>query len=83
VVGRSPHPVGARTAIDFVGGANDWMRDRKAAADDTYAFQPDRLESRKLFARALFRAFGSMPMKTRGCRSPISRRATPSTRTRT
>ena len=34
------------------------MRDRKAAEDGTYAFEPDRLESRKLFARTLFRAFG-------------------------
>jgi len=55
-----PHTQWAHTAIDFVGAANDWMRDRKAAADGTYAFEPDRLESRKLFARALFRAFGSM-----------------------
>src|SRR6185436_16562676 len=54
-----PNSLWAHTAIDFVGGANDWMRDRKAAADGTYAFEPDRLESRKLFARALFRAFGS------------------------
>lgn len=49
----------ARTAIDFVGATNDWMRDKKAAADGRYAFQPDRLENRRLFARALFRAFGS------------------------
>ena len=54
-----PHSLWAHTAIDFVGAANDWMRDRKAAADGTYAFEPDRLESRKLFARTMFRAFGS------------------------
>ena len=54
-----PNSLWAHTAIDFVGAANDWMRDRKAAEDGTYAFEPDRLESRKLFARALFRAFGS------------------------
>ena len=53
-----PNSLGAHTAIDFVGEANDWMRDRKAAEDGTYAFEPDRLESRKLFARTLFRAFG-------------------------
>lgn len=55
-----PRTLWAHTAIDFVGGANDWMRDRMAAADGRYAFEPDRLESRRLFARALFRAFGSM-----------------------
>jgi hypothetical protein len=54
------HTLWARTAIDFVGATNDWMRDRSAAPDGTYAFEPDRLESRKLFARALFLAFGSM-----------------------
>jgi hypothetical protein len=54
-----PNKHWARTAIDFVGATNDWMRDRKAATDGTYAFEPNRLESRKLFARALFRAFGS------------------------
>jgi NlpC/P60 family protein len=54
-----PHDLWARTAIDYVGATNDWMRDRKASEDGTYAFEPDRLESRKLFARTLFRAFGS------------------------
>lgn len=49
----------ARDAIDFVGATNTWMRDRKPSADGTYAFQPDRLETRRLFARALFWAFGS------------------------
>jgi hypothetical protein len=49
----------ARTAIDFVGATNDWMRDSKANDDGTYAFRPNRLESRQLFARALFRAFGA------------------------
>jgi NlpC/P60 family len=53
-----PNTLWAHTAIDFVGAENDWMRDGKAAADGTYAFEPDRLESRKLFARTLFRAFG-------------------------
>jgi NlpC/P60 family/S-layer homology domain len=53
-----PNSLWARTAIDYVGATNDWMRDRKPAADGRYAFEPDRRESRKLFARALFRAFG-------------------------
>ena len=54
-----PNGYWAHAAIDFVGATNDWMRDRKPAADGTYAFEPDRLESRKLFARALFRAFAT------------------------
>ena len=65
-----PHTLWARSAIDFVGGTNDWMRDRKAAADGTYAFEPDRLESRKLFARALFRAFGSTLQQDPGLSFP-------------
>jgi hypothetical protein len=48
----------ARAAIDFVAGTNDWMRDRRPAADGTYAFEPDAREKRRLFARALVRAFG-------------------------
>ncbi len=48
----------ARKAIDYVGATNDWMLDSKANEDGTYAFRPKRLESRRLFARALFRAFG-------------------------
>jgi len=48
----------ARQAIDHVAAANDWMHDSKPAADGTYAFAPDARESRRLFARALFRAFG-------------------------
>jgi len=47
----------ARAAIDFVGVVNDWMLDRRPDADGTYRFQPDALESRRLFARALVRAF--------------------------
>jgi hypothetical protein len=53
-----PNSVWARTAIDYVGATNDWMRDWSADADGTYAFRPDRLESRRLFARALVLAFG-------------------------
>jgi cell wall-associated NlpC family hydrolase len=47
----------ARTAIDFVGATNDWMRDYRAAPDGTYAFKPTRLESRRLFARSVVSAF--------------------------
>jgi hypothetical protein len=49
----------ARAAIDFVAADNDWMRDSRPAADGTTAFEPDARESRKLFARALYRAFGA------------------------
>lgn len=52
-----PKPYWARTAIDYVGATNPWMLDSKQAADGTYAFDPDALESRKLFARSLVRAF--------------------------
>jgi hypothetical protein len=48
----------ARNAIDYVAASNDWMLDSKANDDGAYAFRPNRLESRQLFARALFRAFG-------------------------
>lgn len=48
----------ARNAIDHVGASNDWMLDFKATEDGTYTFRPKRLESRQLFARAIFRAFG-------------------------
>lgn len=49
----------ARVAIDHVGATNDWMRDHRAVEDGVYPFEPDALESRRLFARALFRAFGA------------------------
>lgn len=49
----------ARAAIDHVAGANDWMRDYRPLEDGAFPFKPDDLESRRLFARALFRAFGS------------------------
>ena len=48
----------AKSAIDYVAASNDWMLDSKADEDGTYAFRPKRLESRQLFARAIFRAFG-------------------------
>jgi cell wall-associated NlpC family hydrolase len=49
----------ARAAIDHVGATNDWMRDFRAADDGEFPFKPDQLERRRLFARALYRAFGS------------------------
>lgn len=47
----------ARAAIDHVGATNDWMRDYTANADGSYAFRPNRLEARRLFARSLVLAF--------------------------
>ena len=47
----------AGNAIDFVGAVNPWMRDFREAPDGTRPFKPDRLESRKLLARSLVRAF--------------------------
>ncbi len=46
----------ARTAIDFVGATNDWMRDFGQSDDGTYPFEPDAPEARRFFARALVRA---------------------------
>jgi hypothetical protein len=48
----------AREAIDFVGARHDWMRDHAAIDDGVYPFAPGERESRQLFARALYRAFG-------------------------
>jgi hypothetical protein len=42
----------ARGAIDYVAATNDWMRD----FDET-TFQPDALETRAMFARAIVKAF--------------------------
>ncbi len=47
----------AKAAIDYVGGSYAWMRDFAAGADGSYPFKPDKLESRKLFARAIVEAF--------------------------
>ena len=47
----------ARWAIDLVAGTHAWMRDFDPLPDGTYPFRPDRLEPRRLFARALVRAF--------------------------
>jgi hypothetical protein len=52
-----PKSYWAKTAIDYVGGTESWMRDFKQNADGTYLFKPDSLESRKLFARTVVRAF--------------------------
>jgi hypothetical protein len=49
----------ARAAVDHVAGVNDWMRDYRPLEDGAYPFEPDDLETRRLFARALVRAFGS------------------------
>ena len=47
----------AGKAIDFVGEANNWMRDFRVDAEGRYPFKPDKLETRKLLARAIVRAF--------------------------
>jgi hypothetical protein len=47
----------ARTAINYVGSTYGWMRDYPKNGNGTYDFKPDRLETRKLFARALVKAF--------------------------
>jgi len=53
----------ARTAIDYVGSANRWMRDYPANSDGTFPFRPEVKETRKLLARAVVRAFaGSEPI---------------------
>lgn len=49
----------AKAAIDHVAGSRRWMRDFRANDDGTVPFEPDRLESRRLFARALVRAFAN------------------------
>ena len=47
----------ARAAIDHVAGTNAWMRDYAPDADGNRRFRPDVFESRKLWARAIVRAF--------------------------
>lgn len=47
----------AKGAIDFVGKANDWMRDFAAKPDGTVPFKPDMTETRKYLARAVVKAF--------------------------
>ncbi len=46
----------ARTAINYVGSAETWMRDFAADPDGTYPFQPGTIETRKYFARAVVQA---------------------------
>lgn len=47
----------ARGAIDYVGESFRWMRDYPALNDGSVPFKPGRLETRKLFARAVVKAF--------------------------
>jgi hypothetical protein len=48
----------ARSAIDYVAGARGWMRDfHRSDARGRYAFKPEALERRRLFARSLVKAF--------------------------
>ena len=47
----------AKRAIDYVGKANDWMRDFEATPEGTVPFKPDMLETRKYLARAVVKAF--------------------------
>ena len=47
----------ARSAINYVGATNDWMRDFAPNLDGTYQFQPSTIETRKYFARAVVMAF--------------------------
>ena len=49
--------VWAKDAIRWVAKDNNWMRDYAPKANGTYEFRPDVIESRKLFARAIVRAF--------------------------
>lgn len=46
----------AKAAINYVGAANEWMRDFAPNADGTYPFQPSTIETRKYFARAVVMA---------------------------
>jgi NlpC/P60 family protein len=47
----------ARGAIDYVGETFRWMRDYPALRDGSFPFKPHRVETRKLFARAVVKAF--------------------------
>ena len=50
----------ARPAIDYVGAANEWMRDLAPNPDGTYPFEPATIETRKYFARAVVQAFAPL-----------------------
>ncbi|HEV8565431.1 MAG TPA: NlpC/P60 family protein [Actinomycetota bacterium] len=52
-----PNSHWAHKAIDHVGKDNNWMRDYGPDEDGDYPFKPDKLETRKLLARAVVRAF--------------------------
>jgi NlpC/P60 family protein len=52
-----PNSLWANNAIDYVGKTNNWMRDYAPDENGDYPFKPDKLETRKLFARAVVRAF--------------------------
>jgi cell wall-associated NlpC family hydrolase len=52
-----PNTHWARDAIDYVGKTHNWMRDYGPDETGDYPFKPDKLETRKLFARAVVRAF--------------------------
>jgi cell wall-associated NlpC family hydrolase len=47
----------ARAAIDHVGATYDWMRDFAPDPDGRYPFQPQTIQTRKYFARAVVLAF--------------------------
>ena len=47
----------ARSAINYVGATNDWMRDFAPNPDGTYPFLPSTIETRKYLARAVVMAF--------------------------
>src|SRR5215212_4381087 len=47
----------ARGAIDYVGESFGWMRDYPATSKGSVPFKPGRVETRKLFARAVVKAF--------------------------
>jgi cell wall-associated NlpC family hydrolase len=49
--------VWAVDAIRWVAKDNNWMRDYAPNADGSYEFRPDALESRRLLARSMVRAF--------------------------
>jgi NlpC/P60 family len=54
-----PNGYWAARAIDYVAGEHRWMRDWSATEDGTFPFRPGKLESRRLFARAVVGAFAT------------------------
>jgi hypothetical protein len=52
-----PRTFWGRRAIDYVAGRYRWMRDYRALDDGTVPFKPNRLESRRLLAKAVVLAF--------------------------